>query len=333
MTIILVSSGLVIVVFAIFVITGPRPKLDALMPGSQLPADISLAELEGWLEQSENKVAGLIPGAEAGIEWADPAKPGKTRFCFLYLHGFSATRQETAPVTDLLAEEFGANAFHARLEGHGVGSAGMLTPSERWLQSALDSWHIASMLGEKVVIVATSTGAPLSVWLAHQESIADRIHAFLFLSPNFKIRNPFSFILTWPHAPFWVRLLIGKEISWEPQNEEEGKYWTSCYSTLSLIEMQKVVDWVSTVDFTQQRIPLATMYMKNDTTIDPKAAIDSHNQWGSQQKQLIPVTLDGDAEEHVFVGRITAPHRIEWCVAEFTKFLKTLDDEAHSGSR
>ncbi len=206
-----------------------------------------------------------------------------------------------------------------------MGSDGMLMASETWLQSVIDAWTIAAKLGSKVVIVATSTGAPLAIWLAEQELTRDKIHAFLFMSPNFKIRSRFGFILTWPWSKYWIRGILGKEISWEPENEMAGKYWTSTYSTLSLIEMQKVLDWLSSVDFSRHQIPLATMYMKNDSNIYPKAAISGHNQWGSEQKQLIQVSIDGDSEEHVFVGNISAPHRIDWCVNEFIQFLKTLN--------
>ncbi len=325
MTAVLIASGFIISGFIAMVVFGPRPKLDALAPNTRVPAQLSLMGIEQWVQKTEGCVSGLTPGAEASIAWANPDDINKTELCFLYLHGFSATRHETAPVTDLIAAEFKANAFHARLEGHGVGSEGMLTKSELWLQSVVDAWTIAAALGNKVVIIATSTGAALAIWLANQEMTRDKIHAFLFMAPNFKIRNPFGFILTWPWAKIWVRALIGKEVSWEPENELAGKYWTSTYSTFSLIEMQKVVDWVAAEDFSQHQIPLATMYMKNDNTIDPKAAIDGHNRWGSARKQLIPVTIDGDTEEHVFAGNITAPHRVDWCVNEFILFLRSLD--------
>ena len=45
----------------------------------------------------------------------------------------------------------------------------------------------------------------------------------------------------------------------------------------------------------------------------------------SQQKRLIQVAIDSESEEHVFVGDITAPHRVNWCVDEFTQFLKSLN--------
>jgi len=319
MNTILIVSGLIVLFFL-----GPRPKLNSGAPVSRVPAKLSLPELSKWVEEQESEIHNLTPGAEASIQWANPQNPARTETCFLYIHGFSATRQETAPVTELLAERHESNAFHARLEGHGVGTDGMLTESELWLQSMVDAWSVASELGEKVVIVATSTGAPLAIWLSHQEAAQDKIHAFLFMSPNFKIRSPLGFLLTWPWAKHWVGLIVGKTIELESENEEAAKYWTSTYSSLALIEMQKVVDWFKKVDLPRQQIPLATMYMRNDSTISPKAAVKGHHEWGAKHKQLIPVEINGDAAEHVFVGHITAPARIDWCVNEFSAFLKSL---------
>jgi esterase/lipase len=324
MNTILIVSGL-IVLFILFISFGPRPKLNPRAPDSRVPEELSVTELAEWIEQEEKKVHNLTPGAEASIQWANPEKPARTETCFLYIHGFSATRQETAPVTEMLADEHESNAYHARLEGHGVGPEGMLTESEQWLQSMIDAWAVASGLGNRVVIVATSTGAPLAIWLAHQETTRNRIHALLFMSPNFKIRSPFSFLLTWPWSKHWVGMIIGKEIKLESENDDAARYWTSTYSSLALIEMQKVVDWFARVDLSHQQIPLATMYMRNDSTISPKAAVKGHNEWGARHKQLIPVEPDGDAAEHVFVGHITAPARIDWCVSEFNKFLKSIN--------
>jgi hypothetical protein len=147
------------------------------------------------------------------------------------------------------------------------------------------------------------------------------------MSPNFKIRSPLGFLLTWPWSKHWIGMIVGKEINLESENDDAAKFWTSTYSSLALIEMQKVVDWLARVDLSRQQIPLATMYMRNDSTISPKAAVKGHNKWGAKHKQLIPVELDGDAAEHVFVGHITAPARIDWCVDEFNKFLKSLNQE------
>ncbi|MDD4273595.1 MAG: hypothetical protein PHG14_07705 [Desulfobacter postgatei] len=39
--------------------------------------------------------------------------------CEVYIHGFSATRKETAPLSDLVAKTLNANLFYTRLSGHG----------------------------------------------------------------------------------------------------------------------------------------------------------------------------------------------------------------------
>jgi len=65
------------------------------------------------------------------------------------------------------------------------------------------------------------------------------------------------------------------------------------------------------------------MYLRNDTTIDSKAAVRALLQWGGDIKKTIPVTLDGDVESHVFTGRLGGPHRTDWTIDEFQQFLET----------
>ena len=132
---------IVALVTAIFVF-GPRPKLDASPRTSQVPR-LEITQLPAWLDSQENRVPRLIEGTAAHIEWANPEQPEQTELCFLYLHGFSATWQETAPLTSRLAKVRAANVVHGRLAGHGEGSDGMLTPAEHWLQSVTDHFDIA----------------------------------------------------------------------------------------------------------------------------------------------------------------------------------------------
>lgn len=320
-----ILAGIFVLALAIFLFIA-RPRLDPRAPEPTVPDDLKLTELAEWLNRQEQATGNVIPGAEATIKWATPESPEKTPLCFLYIHGFSATRQETAPVTDRIAAHAGGNTLYVRIAGHGTGPEGMVTEAEAWLQSLVDAWRIATRLGDKVVLVGTSTGATLSIWLACQQDVAARIHAMLFLSPNFRIRNRFGFLLTWPLARYWIQWIVGKTHQWEPVNEEHGRYWSNHYSTLSLIEMQKTVDWVNKQDLRQITIPLAVMYMNNDPVIDADAAIKAFHQWGAEQKRLIPVAIDGDKAEHVFVGRITAPHRIDWCVDQFIAFLDEIGD-------
>ena len=318
----LIFSGLLVGLF----LFAPRPKLDASERHSQVP-QIPLDKLADWLDGQESHVPNLIPGTEAHIEWANPEKPNKTPLCFLYLHGFSATWQETAPLTSRLAQAQQANVVQARLAGHGEGEAGMLTPAEHWLQSVTDHFDLATRLGEKVVIVGTSTGCTIASWLLNNPIYANKTHACLFLSPNFRVRSSFGFLLTWPFSKYWVHLILGRHHEWEPVSEAQARAWTHRYSTLALIEMQKTVDYVGGLDFGRFTVPLAMMYMENDSTIYPPSAIQVFNRWGAHRKKLIKVDLDGGTEEHVFVGENTAPHRLDWCFERLNAFL---EDVAHA---
>ena len=50
----------------------------------------------------------------------------------------------------------------------------MKAPAEEWLKSALDGWEIATQIGRNVIIIATSTGAPISVWLTSDPTRAKK---------------------------------------------------------------------------------------------------------------------------------------------------------------
>lgn len=315
---------IILAVVAVFKFA-PRPRLDAAPRTTQVPR-LPLDQLPAWLESQEGRVPGLIEGTAAHIEWANPEQKEQTELCFLYLHGFSATWQETAPLTSRLAKTRHANVVHGRLAGHGEGTDGMLAPAEKWLQSVTDHFDIATRLGKKVVVVATSTGCTLTTYLVSQAALAEKIHACVFLSPNFRVRNPFGFLLTWPFSNRWTHLIVGKEHSWEPISEAQSKAWTHRYSTLALIEMQKVVDYAARLDFGNFRTPLAVLYMKNDTTIHPPTAIQVFNRWGARSKTLIQVEPNGDDPVHVFVGDIVAPERLDWCLDRINQFLDDLDD-------
>lgn len=308
-------------------------KLDAIPPTSRVPQDLTLDQLSGWLKAHEADHGAVIDGAEAIINWS--GGPVATDVSVLYIHGFSASRQETAPVSDRVGSELGANVVYARLAGHGLSEGQMEASAEDWLQSVTDAWDIATRVGRQVIIIAVSTGAPLSVWLTQCLAPPEEVHSLLFMSPNFRIRNPFGFILTWPGARWWVPRLMGAEREWEPENERVAKYWTSKYSTLAVIEMQRVVDWVRRADLNSHNLPLATLFMENDPTINHKAAIQFHHDWQADSKALIEVTLDKANVQHVFTGAITAPHRVDWTVEVCLDFIRSIwtPPETNSPSR
>jgi len=316
--------------FALFMLTlllflVPRPKLNPLPPPSLVPSELSLSDVKTWLETQEAIHPHVITGAEARIRLVDEEPPQKTRYAILHIHGFSACRQETAPVAEKIADNFGCNLVEVRLAGHGLSENVMKASAEEWLQSVVNGYDIAGQLGHNIIIIGTSTGATLAAWAtAMLQKRPDQVTALLLMSPNFRINSRFDFLLTLPAAQVWIPWILGKERHWQPENELVAKYWSSRYPMQAIIEMQKTVSWFRQQNLKAYHTPLALMYMKNDPTIDPVAAVRGFGQWGTTRKQLIPVTINGDDAEHVFAGDLSKTNRTTWCVKEFSDFLTQL---------
>ena len=302
-----------------------RPRLNASPKTSRVPENLAVDMLGNWLHQEESNLGQVIEGAEARIVYFDPTQPAKTEFVFLNIHGFSACRQETAPVAEALANHLRANLVELRLAGHGLNQTAMTAAAEDWLQSVTDGFDLASRLGGKTILIGTSTGAPLACW-------ADRVLgpvygqplAHLLMSPNFKINTPFDFILTLPLAEYFVPLILGRTRSWTPENDLAAKFWTSSYDIQAVIEMQKVVDWFRRQPESNWKTPMAMMVMDNDPTISSKAAKAVFEKWGSSDKQHLPIKEDPSAISHVFAGAIAGPHRTESTIKSFNAYLTNL---------
>jgi pimeloyl-ACP methyl ester carboxylesterase len=148
----------------------------------QLPSEP--AELERRIENGEARIPDVVPGTEKTLIWADPESRERTELALVYLHGFSASRQELSPLTERLASELGANAFFTRLAGHGrenVDAMSEVTAGD-WYRDALEALAVGHAIGEHVV-VGSSTGATLATVLA--ETHPDDVHAIVAVSANY----------------------------------------------------------------------------------------------------------------------------------------------------
>ena len=93
-------------------------------PTPRAPPPADLAELDGWLHASEAAFTDLRPGTNKGIVWHG-ADRQRRPWAVVYLHGFSASRLETAPLAEVVAQALGAHVFYTRLTGHGRGGQAM----------------------------------------------------------------------------------------------------------------------------------------------------------------------------------------------------------------
>jgi hypothetical protein len=111
----------------VFLLAGCAPDLPSFDPAPQikLPAD-----LDRYLADSEKQVVGLKPGTEKSIRWYRGVKK-KTPLSIIYFHGFSASRRESSPVVEQVADALGANVFFTRFKGHGMALTQSPKPVQR----------------------------------------------------------------------------------------------------------------------------------------------------------------------------------------------------------
>jgi len=308
----------VVAVLAILFLVGPRTKVDLQLKTFNLPAD-----LDQYLAQSEAQFTDIVPGTEKTIVWANPTKT-KTPLSIVYLHGYSGTRQETAPLSDEVAAQLGANLFYTRLSGHGRSGAAMTEPTVNdWLNDAMEAFEIGKRLGDKVIVIGTSTGGTLATWLAEQPN-TDEVLAYILISPNFAPRDQNSEILTLPWAKQFAPLIVGPEYSWTPTNPGHAKYWTHSYPSTALVTMMGLVKFVRESDLESIEKPVLVIYSPNDKVVDSQEVERRVAQIGSDIKEINPIADSGNPENHVLAGVILAPNNTAVVKALILDFISRL---------
>jgi esterase/lipase len=277
---------------------------EAALPGS-FPAVPE--EVDAYLIERERREPGVRPGTESIVNWAH-RRPGRSTLALVYLHGYSATRQEVSPLADRVAASLGANVFYTRLTGHGRDADAMSSGTvEAWHQDAREALQIGSIIGERIVLMSTSTGGTLSTWLAsvvHESSLA----ALVMISPNFAPRDPMLYVLDWPLVgPALLRCLRDEYRSWQPYNELHARYWTWRYPYSALAELAKLLDEVAAIDKSAIGIPTLMIYSPGDQVIDPDAVERTFAQWGGNRKRLVAFEHSTDPAQHVLAGDILSP--------------------------
>jgi alpha-beta hydrolase superfamily lysophospholipase len=300
---------------------GPRPKVDFSLRPPALPAD-----LDSYLASEEARVPDLIPGTEKTIHWAEPAK-SRTPLAVVHLHGFAASRQETAPLCDRVANRLGANLFYGRLAGHGLstrhGEALAEATINDWLNDTVTALAIGRRLGRRIVVIGFSTGGTLATWLAEQPR-GDDVLAYVLMSPNFGPRDKRAELFTWPWAGQLLPMIVGAEQSWEPDNDAQARYWTHRYPTRALVPMVGLVDLVRESPLESITAPVLVIYSPLDTIVDPEATRAAFARFGSPVKKLVPVIQRDNPGGHVIAGDIRAPNHTDAVADVILDFLATL---------
>ena len=311
-------AGVVITLVVIVVLSGPKVDVKIALNEIALPSNLDV-----YLSESESRFEDIIKGTEKKIVWSGMSGE-KTDVSIVFVHGFSATRQELAPLADIVAQSLQANLYYTRLAGHGRGGPGMIDGTvNAWANDATEALKIGRRLGEKVILIGTSTGSTLITWLSLQPTSED-VHAIILLSPNFHPADPNMSILLWPWGEKIAETLIGKTRHWESNNPLHEKYWANDYSTAAMLPMMGLVKIVNDANLGEVSTPTLMVYSSKDKTISVPALKKAFHRFGSIQKEIIEFNETEDPDFHALAGDLLSPSSTKALADRVTAFVKRI---------
>ncbi|MEY4983757.1 MAG: hypothetical protein RIR62_2023 [Pseudomonadota bacterium] len=299
--------------------------LDPVDRRIDFPEDALPDDLDGWLAAQELQFPDIRAGAAKQILWAG-AKGARTPLAIVYVHGFSADQQEIRPVPDEVARALGANLFFTRLAGHGRDGAAMAEPvAGDWIEDMAEAMAIGRRLGERVLVIGTSTGATLAAIAATDPDLSRDLAGTVLVSANFGVQSAGAFLLDLPLAPVWGPWVAGAEAGFEPINDGHGRHWTTRYPTTAFFPMAALLREARATDWGAARTPALFLYAPADRVIDPALIPPVAARWGGGA-ELVTVEVDGDDDpySHVIAGDILSPGQTEAVARIITDWARAL---------
>lgn len=320
--------GLIVMVLAIMYLIGPKPSkpvFDAPVP--DLPG--SLIELETLINTSEKAIRGIKPDNEARIVWADSARKEKTKIAFLYLHGFTGSFAEGEPVHRNLAKKYNANLYLARLADHGIdrGDSNLISlTADNYAASAETAYKIAKQLGDEVILVGTSAGGALSLFLASRHP---EIKALVLYAPCIKLHDPAAAVLNKPWGLQIGKLVSGSPLkNFESESDIHANYWTLKFRMEGLVALVNLYSATMNPEtFSKVKCPVFLgYYYKNeaeqDMTVSVPAMLKMYEELGTPADLKLKIAFP-EAKAHVIASYIRSK---DWqsVERETDKFLKEI---------
>lgn len=312
------TFGAILLLVVIFFV-GPRSKFPNVNK-APITFDIPLATLDDYIADLESDVKDIKPGNEAQIVWADTIK-AKTAFSVVYLHGFSASREEGEPIHRKFAERYGLNLYLPRLFDHGRKSENAfkgLTP-EDLVNSAKEAIAIGKLLGDQVILMSCSTGGTFSAILASHD---DAIHSLVMYSPNIDVFDPTSKLITGPWGKQMLHSIVG-EVNHVEYNDTAKKYWSETYHTDGLIALKYLIEQeMNEKTFAEIDIPVFMGYYykdeeNQDKVVSVSRMLDFFSQVSTPEEYKRKIAYP-NAERHVMNSYV------------FSKVLSELESDTYT---
>jgi len=309
-----------VLVVALGLVLGPKNSFGPNVPSRMTDVPADLPKLDSWIAQQEARVPHLRPETAKEVVWAT-GKPIKTQWSVVYIHGFSASKLETDPLSVELGKALGANVFYTRLSGHGQSGLELGEASvQDWLADMNEAVEVGKRIGNRVLVISCSTGSTLATWFAVSSRASD-VFAHVFISPNFgpKDKRAELINLPWGHQlAFAIQGPTRGEVSKDPR---QNMGWTTVYPTQALFPMMALTKQVRESELSKFKQPVLVFYSQDDQVVEPEEIKAAFNAFGSSRKKLVKVDFSLSSNQHVLAGNVFDPTAVAPMVQEILNWL------------
>jgi len=263
------------------------PKVTATVPDPALPqVTQDLPKLEEEINSSEAAVKDLKKDNQARIVWADTAKKQKTPYSIVYIHGFGASWAEGEPIHRDLAKRYGANLYLSRMHDAGISDSNAFDDltSENFIAGAKRALAIGKALGDSVIVIGTSAGGLLTIYLA---STNPEIKGIVLYSPCIAVASPALKLITGPWGKQILGGIMGERRKSADVEPDRANFWLQSYHTNGLMALQATIDAVARPEVYEKiKMPVFLgYYYKNekeqDQVVSVKAMLDMFPKLGT----------------------------------------------------
>lgn len=315
----------IVSILLIIYLLGPKPQTPIYNINLPIVPDNSAA-LINYIQATESAHK-IKPDNEARIIWNNDSLKQKTEYDIVYLHGFSASQEEGNPVHKNIAKQFGCNLYLARLSQHGIDTTDELQnlTADNYWESAKQAYAIGKELGDKVILMGTSTGASLALQLA--ATYPTDIAGLILMSPNIEINDPNAWILN-NHWGLQIARMVVKSKYRDMKNKSNAykQYWNTHYRLESAVALEELLETtMNKTTFNKVTQPTLVLYyykdeQHQDNVVKVSAIKNMFNELATpaNEKRLIAVP---NAENHVLGSPIQSKDIIT-PQKEITAFLK-----------
>lgn len=206
---------------------------------------------------------------------------------------------------------------------------------EKLLESARFAIEIGKKLGEKVILMGTSTGASLALYLASQREYQKHISSLILYSPLIRFYGMSNKLLTNAMGRKALRIIPGNKYLITSKNSTyaEDEIWNKSYAMAGAIALGSFVEhYMNASLFKKVKHPaFIGYYYKNkhnqDKVVSIKAIKKMISNLGSRT-EFLKIANFPDAQNHVICSSLLSKS-VNDVIGNTLEFLKMVGSHAH----